>query len=232
MDNMICANLYGDSLLRFTVLDEAGRYRSLAAAFLSRLAERFGIRAVSRAHFGYTVDRGRKLLDRDLRAPLDCRYALLEYGGNDCDHDWKAVAAAPDAAHGPKTPLSDFTKTLSGMADDLAAAGAVPVFMTLPPIDAERYLAFIGRCGADARSVLRWLGDVQMIYRFHESYSDAVLKLAGEKGLPIVDVRSYFLDKHNYPSLLSQDGIHANEEGYALFFAAFEDFLAAHGFGT
>jgi hypothetical protein len=165
MDGSICANLYGDSLLRFTVLDEAGRYRSLAAAFLERLAERFGICAVSRAHFGYTVDRGRRLLDRDLRAPLGCSYALLEYGGNDCDHDWKAVAAAPEAPHTPKTPLPDFTKTLGGMADDLAAAGVRPVLMTLPPIDAERYLAFIGRCGADARAVLRWLGDVQMIYR-------------------------------------------------------------------
>ena len=56
-------------------------------------------------------------------------------------------------------------------------------------------------------------------------YSSAVLKVALRRGLPLVDVRSYFLDKHNYAALISEDGIHPSEEGYALIHTAFDEYL-------
>lgn len=59
-------------------------------------------------------------------------------------------------------------QTLTDMARRLLAAGIQPVFMTLPPIDAERYLREISRRGADQTRVLQWLGDTQRIYRGEE----------------------------------------------------------------
>lgn len=98
--------------------------------------------------------------------------------------------------------------------------------MTLPPIDAERYLAFLGRNGNDPKQILRWLGDVQRIYRFHESYSNAIVRIAEETGCPLVDVRSYFLDQPRFRDLICIDGVHPSEAGYKLIFQAFTDFIS------
>ena len=51
------------------------------------------------------------------------------------------------------------------------------------------------------------------------------MKLALRRRFPVVDVRSYFLDKHNYGDLISADGIHPSEAGYALIHRAFDDYL-------
>ena len=90
--------------------------------------------------------------------------------------------------------------------------------MTLPPLDAQRYLDFIGRLGSDKAAVLHWLGDVQMIYRWQEMYSSAISQLAGRLGLPLADVRSRFLSRRDYQSLIARDGIHLTEAGYSLVF--------------
>ena len=38
--------------------------------------------------------------------------------------------------------------------------------MSLPPLDAQRYLNFIGRLGNDTTRILHWLGNVNRIYRY------------------------------------------------------------------
>ena len=126
------------------------------------------------------------------------------------------MAAAPEAAHQPHTVLSAFLQTLTDMARRLLAAGIQPVFMTLPPIDAERYLREISRRGADQTRVLQWLGDTQRIYRFHELYSDAVARLAERLRQPLIDVRTRFLERRDCRSLIAADGIHLTGAGYGL----------------
>ena len=104
------------------------------------------------------------------------------------------------------------------MAQSLLSAGVQPILMTLPPLDAQRYLDFIGRLGSDKSAVLHWLGDVQMIYRWQELYSSAVAQLAARLGLPLADVRSRFLSRRDYQNLIARDGIHLTEAGYGLVF--------------
>lgn len=219
----VSARIYGDSIMKGIILD-GSKYRATINSFLDALWETFGIKAVNRAKFGCTVDKGHECLKRDLAKGITEQFALLEYGGNDCDFDWKEVAAAPDTEHLPKTELPVFTETLGEMADELTAAGVKPMLMTLPPIDAARYLNHIAPNSEDRSNILHWLGgDVQMIYRYHESYSNAIVRLADRKNLELVDVRSYFLDKHNYSQLISMDGIHPSTEGYRIIYSAFED---------
>ena len=45
-------------------------------------------------------------------------------------------------------------------------------------------------------------------------YSAQIAKLAGKLGLPLIDVRSRFLDRRDIDSLIARDGIHLTEPGY------------------
>lgn len=210
--------IYGDSIMKAVVVDENYKYKSLSRSILDELRLQTGIESVNRAHFGYTTQKGQSVLQRDLEKGLDCQAALLEFGGNDCDHNWAEVAADPDGEHFPQTSLQRFLDNLQSMAQSLLSAGIQPILMTLPPLDAQRYLDFIGRLGSDKAAVLHWLGDVQMIYRWQEMYSSAISQLAGRLGLPLADVRSRFLSRRDYQSLIARDGIHLTEAGYGLVF--------------
>ena len=171
---------------------------------------------VNRAHFGYTVDKGQTVLRKDLQKGLDCDIAVIEFGGNDCDFNWSEVARAPESVHHPHTPIGQFLDAVSQMAKSLKDAGVKPVLMSLPPLDAQRYLNFIGRLGNNTTNILHWLGDVNRIYRYQEMYSNQISRLAAKLNLPLIDVRSRFLDRRDCGQLIARDGIHLTEAGYRL----------------
>ena len=219
--------IYGDSIMKAVLVDENYKYHQISSQLLDQLQQETGVTATNRAHFGYTAARGQSVLQRDLDKGLDCQIALLEFGGNDCDHNWLEVAQSPEEEHLPNTPLPKFIDTLKEMALSLRSRGIQPMLMTLPPLDAEKYLGFIGRRGADTKAVLSWLGDVQMIYRWQEMYSGAVALLAARLGLPLLDVRSRFLSRRDYTSLIARDGIHLTQAGYELIYDSFRETLPA-----
>ena len=207
--------VYGDSLMKATMPDQAFRYHF----HLPELADRYrGLALTNRSKMGATAAKGLALVERDLERGLDARYALVAYGGNDSDFHWDAVAAAPEAEHLPRTEPDAFRALLDEITGRLRQAGVQPVLMTLPPIDAERYLAFICRGGLSRERILRWLGDVQHIYRFQEAYSQTVAALARERGLPLIDVRRRFLLENRLPQLIAADGIHLTMPGYMILY--------------
>lgn len=210
--------LYGDSLLKATVPDESFRYHFRAAELLSGHPE-----VVSRAMMGATVRKGLQLVQRDTARGLDARYALVGYGGNDSDFDWQAVSDDPAGQHQPKTELPEFRRLLGQTVELLRQNGVQPLLMTLPPIDAEKYLRFICRGGADRGRILSWLGDCQMIYRYQELYSDTVAAVAAEHRVPLIPVRRAFLWDQNYCRMISADGIHLNMDGYRRLFGTIAD---------
>lgn len=210
--------LYGDSLLKATVPDEEFRYHFHAAELLSGHPE-----VVSRAMMGATVRKGLQLVQRDTQRGLDARYALVGYGGNDSDFDWQAVSDDPAGRHRPKTELPEFRRLLTETVELLRQKGVQPLLMTLPPIDAEKYLRFVCRGGADRGRILSWLGDCQMIYRYQELYSDTVAAVAVEHRVPLIPVRRAFLWDQNYCRMISPDGIHLNMDGYRRLFGTIAD---------
>ena len=217
--------IYGDSIMKAVLVDENYKYHQISPQLLEQFRQDTGVSATNRAHFGYTAARGQAVLEKDLSKGLDCDLALLEFGGNDCDHNWLEVADAPEREHLPNTPLPKFLDTLKEMALSVRSGGIQPVLMTLPPLDAEKYLAFIGRRGADTGAVLSWLGDVQMIYRWQEMYSGAISQLAAKLDLPLLDIRSRFLSRRDYASLIALDGIHLTRPGYELIYQTFRELL-------
>lgn len=228
MKETLKARIYGDSVMKGTVIDRAYRYHALMEEYFAKFRERFSVETENCSRFGITVDKGYSLLRQDLEKGVACDYALVEFGGNDCNFKWNEISVLPESEHKPLTQLAQFKETYHSMVRDLKQANIQPVLMTLPPIDAERYLAFLGRNGNDAKQILRWLGDVQRIYRFHESYSNAIVRIAEDTGCLLVDVRSYFLEQPRFRDLICIDGVHPSEAGYALICQAFTDFAADH----
>ena len=188
--------VYGDSLLKATTPDDDFRYhfhwQELLAGRETALSA-----VVNRAKMGATVQKGEALVRHDLQRGIDAKLALVGYGGNDSDFDWTAIAA---------------------ITQSLLAQQVQPVLMTLPPIDAERYLDFICRSGRSRENIVYWLGDVQRIYHYQEMYSAAITRCAWQHHLPLIDVRSAFLPERDLPDMIAADGIHLTMAGYERLF--------------
>ena len=78
------------------------------------------------------------------------------------------------------------------------------VLVVPPPIDA------IFRVGVslDPRAILKYLGDVQRIYRWQERYALAVAEIGSKLGCTLLNLREAFLVARDFKSLLCVDGIH------------------------
>ena len=218
--------VWGDSVMKGVVYDEnKSKYTLLSENGADKASRKLGLRLFNRSRMGCTVTKGLQLLKKDLQRPeAACDAALIEFGGNDCDYDWAQVAAHPEQDHQPKTPLPLFIAQLRDMIDLVRQKGMQPVMMTLPPLHAQRYFDFFTRNGLSGDSILRWLGDVQHIYRWHERYNAAVMRVAQECGCPLADVRDAFLAERDCGDLLCADGIHPNAKGHALMESVLEGF--------
>lgn len=228
--------LFGDSVGRGIILDSAGRYSPLADSFAPAAAKKLGLDLVNKSRFGCTIGKGleilRKCMDRRPRPEQEDRapeIAILEFGGNDCDFDWRAIAEAPRAEHFPATPLKAFGAAYRTAIGELKAMGFTPLAMTLPPLDPERYFRWFTKAGIDPAAVLEWLGDIGNIFLWHEGYDKEVRFQAEESGIPVIDIRKAFLAAPDYRRYLCEDGIHPNGEGHGLMKSVVLDFAAQAG---
>ena len=218
--------IYGDSITK-GVLMEGGRYL-INSTGISALAQQFSLMIRNRSKFGCTIDKGLVRIRHDLEGTEAApRVTVLEYGGNDSDFDWSKVAAEPDGEHQPKTPLDRFQELYKQAIDLVRSHGSEPVLMSLPPICPGRYLNWICREGLSRERILHWLGEENTIYRWQEMYSGAVALLAARLDLPLLDVRSRFLSRRDYTSLIARDGIHLTQAGYELIYDSFRETLPA-----
>ena len=212
--------VYGDSILKGVLLED-GKY-VVDREWEQKLAARFGLRVTNRSRFGGTLPKAMTRIEKDSGSSAEGEIALLEFGGNDCDYDWTAIAAAPDKAHECKTPPARFMNCYRRAIRLLRGSGRTPVSVTLPPINAELYLGFLCRGGLSRENIVRWLGDVQRIYRWQESYSQMVEQLSREEGTLLVDLRRPFLQDTRSPAaLLCADGIHPSRLGQGLIYESF-----------
>jgi acyl-CoA thioesterase-1 len=219
--------IWGDSLLQGVILDEAqNKYSILPENCAAAVSRKTGLKVSNNSRFGCTAPKGLRALSHALESDAEFSVAIIEFGGNDCDFDWARVAAAPEEEHLPRTPLDAFVKCYSDMITALKGKGIEPVLVTLPPLDAERYFNWITKGGLSRENILRWLGDVQHIYRWHERYSNAVQALARRFACRLVDVRDAFLSKRDYNKYLCADGIHPNRAGHALMESVFCEYAA------
>ena len=222
MSVSICG--FGDSILKGVSYDEKReRYIYLPNSFANIFAEKTGYKIDNYAKFGCTISKGENILDKISEKLPDYKYTVLEFGGNDCDFQWAQVSEHPKGDHLANTPLEDFVAKYSQIIDKLKEAGTRPILMSLPPLDPERYFTWISK-NLSGKNILKWLGDVGQIYRWHEMYNLAVVKIAALKNTPLIDIREAFLAQKNYKDLFCADGIHPNEAGHSLIYRSILDF--------
>ena len=150
---------------------------------------------------------------KDLESGLVCDSALIEFGGNDCNFAWNEISDDPAGEHLPATLPEVFFQTICQMVKTLTEAKIKPILMTLPPIDAEKYFRFLVGDKLNGANILKWLGDVQQIYRFQELYSDLIGKASRRMQCALLDVRSRCLADHRMASFLCEDGLHLTQQG-------------------
>lgn len=207
--------LWGDSLGKGVVWNEQrGRYGAAPVNAVQIVSEQIGVEIDNRSRFGSTAPRGLELMERELGEGLRADAAIIEFGGNDCNFDWAVIADSPDAQHDPATPPKQYEDALRRMVAVLRARGLRPILMTLPPINAERYFQFLVGDKLNGGNILRWLGDVNRIYRFQEWYSGMAACIARELCVELLDLRALCLARQDFVTrLLCADGLHMNEEG-------------------
>lgn len=216
--------IFGDSILKGVVLDETGTgYRVSRALEL----ETPGVAVENHSRFGCTSGKGFAVLDRCLERGERPESVLLGYGGNDADFNWAEIAAQPEAEHQSHTPLAQFAALYRAAIGRLKALGIRPTLITLPPVCAERYFRWITRTGLAADAIMRWLGDVEAIYRYQERYSRALEQIARETGCACVDLRGALLQQRHLEDFYCADGIHPNEAGQRVLSGVLREAFAA-----
>lgn len=211
-------SVYGDSVLECVRLGEDGKYVR-SHELVSCFEAEHNVVIENRSKFGATIERGFSRLQHDLERGGLGSYTVLEYGGNDCAYRWAEVAAAPEAEHVCMTPPDRFREIYREMIDLVYKNGSWPIVSTLPPISSHRYLDFVSRGGLDKAAILRWLGDLDAISRWQESYSRIAEELAKDRGCLILDLRSAFpASGDELDACLCSDGIHPDLAGQQLIY--------------
>ena len=207
----------GDSIIKGVVLniESNGKlhYALSDRNIVDQVANKTNHEAINLGKMGCTIEAGEKILDRHLGDIENAQYALLCYGGNDSDYNWRAIAQSPRGEHQPKTPISVFEKTYARMIDKVRQAGLTPIVMSMPAMDAERYYQFFTSVFSDEekRNVSRWLKNgTDAIWAGHELYNDAIKRVAAATDAILVDVSKAFSQPDKY---LCIDGIHVNAMG-------------------
>lgn len=209
--------LYGDSISKGVVYDESReKYVLLEESYPNLLQNKLKGVVHNAAKFGNTILRAAGKLQNDvLKKKPDI--VIIEFGGNDCDFKWEEIAENPQGTHLPNTDFSIFQKSLRSLIDLFNSTGIIPVLMTIPPLDADRYFKWISKnSAAIGGKILEWLGSVSKIYWWQERYNSAILNIAQETGTRWIDIRSAFLKHPDFRQFLCIDGIHPNEKGHRL----------------
>lgn len=209
--------IMGDSVFKGVVFDAARqRYSLLKDSAAQLLSGLLPLPLVNRSQMGRTAPEGLAWLLKQPKESIQGRAVVLEFGGNDCDLDWKAVSERPDEPHEAKTPAAQFTEALAGMVEYVRACGGQPLLATLPPLDAGRYLNWVTREGLSRENILKFIGKPERIYRWQEYYNALVLKVATALRCDVVPVREAFLVSVRGEDVMCEDGIHPNAAGHRI----------------
>ena len=224
---------FGDSILKGVVMKRSQnqnetKYTISESNFSNEVEKRLGFEVSNYGKFGSTIYNGAKVIERNLDKIQNADYALLEYGGNDCDFDWNSIAINPGEEHSPKTTIQEFVKKYCEVIDKIKSMGTKPLLLSLPPLCAERYFDYFSKNlnSEEKNSILKWLGGSKdRIANWHQSYNLELFKIAINEQIPIIDITTSFLQKKDFKDYMCLDGIHPNDKGQRLIAEILCDFF-------
>jgi len=219
--------IFGDSILEGIQINPVNKkYYIDNHIDTEMIMNKFSVKIKNYSSFGCTVTKGSRMLEKKLEKILDCDTVIMDYGGNDCDYNWKAISENPEGIHVPNTPLDIFHDTYCQLIDILKSKGIMPILTTLPPLEPQRFFNWFCK-DLNQENIMKWLHDVKTIYFHQESYSREIEKIALEKEVPLVDLRSAFMQSGQVGQLLCEDGTHPNTFGQKIITNSFYEFAGA-----
>jgi lysophospholipase L1-like esterase len=214
--------MFGDSVARGIIYDKIREKHVILKDNCTRMLEKSGIRLKNYALYGCTIIKGEQIIKQHEDELKEFDYVALEFGGNDCNFDWAAIANEPKKEHLPKVPIDVFETTYNNIVTGIKEKGGKPVLMTLPPLHARRFFNFVSR-NLNHANILKWLGDVGHVYRWHEIYNTAIYRIGAKTESIILDIREAFLKENRLEELLCEDGMHPNEKGHQILLAKLKE---------
>jgi lysophospholipase L1-like esterase len=205
--------IFGDSILKGIQIDtDNKRYRVQNHIDFEKISRKHQLVLNNYSLFGCTVKKGGMMLDKKIGTGKSYDIVVLEYGGNDCDFNWKEISDFPGADHTPNTPPNIFFDTYCRIINMLKNKCIIPILTNLPPLEPQKFFDWFCN-GLNKSNILKWLGSVNAIYRVQESYSRMVERIASETKTQLIDLRGAFLEHRHIDSLLCEDGTHPNTAG-------------------
>ena len=216
--------VYGDSILKGIQINPVNKkYYVNNHIDVEVLSEKYSIQIKNYSSFGCTVTKGREMLKKGLERNVGCDAIVMDYGGNDCDYNWKIISEDPKGNYLPNTPIELFAETYYDIIDLLKNKGILPILTTLPPLEPQSFFNWFCR-DLNKQNIIMWLGEVKNIYYHQENYSRVIEKIAADTQVPLVDLRGEFLRSENINALLCEDGTHPNTLGQKLIASSFQNF--------
>lgn len=224
IDKMLNIGLYGDSILEGIQINPVNKkYYVNNNIDVKKLSEKYSIQIKNFSSFGCTVTKGRNILNKRLETNSGYDAIVMDYGGNDCDFNWKEISENPEGHYTPKTPIEIFMETYCDIIDTLKKKGILPILTTLPPLEPQSFFDWFCK-DLNKKNIIKWLGEIKNIYYHQENYSKVIEKIALVKQVPLVDIRGEFLKAGNINSLLCEDGTHPNTLGQKVIATSFNNF--------
>lgn len=210
---MKTVTLFGDSILYgIIVKPDTLKYAKCPDYDLRQVGANFGFDLLNVSQMGRNTKEGLDEIKHYLTRHPAPDYAVIEFGGNDCDHNWADIIKGYEGK--VKIPKEDFIQNLIDMIALLQSNGTSVALMNMPPVSSIPFLNWVAPTIEAKRAVQAHLGDVKKIYTNHENYSKAIVNLSERLNIPLIDIRSPFLK--NVTDYLCVDGVHPNPDGYRL----------------
>lgn len=203
---------FGDSVTR-GITFVRGRFKIIKDNYPAQLQHLLGDRdeVINKGVFNDNSDLLVKRLDKDV-LELHPDLVLVNIGGNDCNFHWDQVALLPEEEHVPIVPLERYLSNISEIAERITLSGAVPVILSLLPLDPTRYYRSLMK--HYSHSIGHWISYCGGIEHWHGMYNRALKHLVQKINVPYLDVRSAFKLKGSFSELINEDGLHPTAKGY------------------
>lgn len=214
--------VFGDSILKgvITIPESKNLFDVTQNDSLSLAQKELGFEMDNRSIYGNITSKGLVKLQKFLEKGGKADFCIIEFGSNDCDYDWNVFPEgqpAPDFAEiNPKVQFDEYLANLTQMTGLCRAHKITPVIMNLIPYVCDRWFKTIAKAHNETAMLEFLHGTPDTLGKNQQRYQNALMEFASTSNIQTIDAWTLFTNTQNSATLMCDDGIHPNEDGYKL----------------